>query len=342
MTRYFIRRGSEERGPFPAQTIKRLAANKKILRTDEVRAEGTDRYVQASSVRGLFATPTALSRDTALQSLPPPLPVKKSARAATPATPSPVMPLEDSQSAPTGQADCDSHTKSPRRPLHTFLRFCGYSALVAAGLMWFVVEPMMREPLKGEGIEKAARWLNNDNENVPITILSLCLLMLGMVCIVKSFGRGLTEVSTPEQLGLDVKSAQDHLFAVGYSSGGKHEDVICGLLLIRPNDVLFRPDRLNPLQNGQVRGLGFVMKAIRKNFAISDCQDWRAETSSILKVVRSGWIVRSVRVKTMQEVHGREDHFFYGTGRNAFSRQFQNRLFECFAEASQRSLKQRA
>lgn len=339
MKRYFIRRGSQERGPYPAGAIRKLAADGRILRSDELRAEGTDRYVRASSIRSLFVTPPTTITGAPSSSSPPPLPATKTNSAAAPPLQSPKSPVpavDDPRFSQTAQVEDGSHSGSTSRPRHVFLRILGYTLIVVAGLTWFVVEPLSRSPPKGEGFVKIARGLKGDNENTPVKMLSLCIAIAGVVCLVKSSGRGLTDVSTPEQLGLAHDSARDQLFTVAYSSGRKHEDAILGLLLIRPNDVLFRPDRLNPLQNRQIGGINFVMSMLgAKTFAINDGQDWLTPSSSIQRVVRSGWIVRSVHVVTAQEVHGRTDHYFYGTGRNAFSRQAQNRLIECLAGVTQ-------
>ena len=75
---WFIRRGGEEEGPHSSATVKEFARDGSLSPTDELRREDRADWVQAGTVRGLFAPPPP---PPPVASLPPPLP-------AAPPTPS--------------------------------------------------------------------------------------------------------------------------------------------------------------------------------------------------------------------------------------------------------------
>lgn len=336
MKQYYVRRGTTESGPYSSQSIRSMAASGVIRRTDELRAEGSNVYVVASSISGLYVTSGTTPMSKGAPGRPPPLPPTKRACAD-----SPRMQVVQAEAAPpdahnataTADADRSSRPESPSRLRYAVLRSLGYGFIAAAGVTWFVLEPLTREPLKGEGVVRVARWLRDDNENTPMKMLALCFGIAGLVCVAKSTGRGLTEVSTPEQLGITYDAARDRLFAVGYSSGGKHEDMILGVLRVGSEHVLFRPDRFNALQNNKDGSVNFLRRMVgARAFAIDVGEEWSVPATAIVKVARSGWIVRSVRVETDREVHGRVEHHFSCVGLTAFSRRSQARLFDSFRE----------
>jgi hypothetical protein len=80
-SRWIVKRGDQERGPFTSPQLKSLADSGQLRRTDLVTKQGENRYVPAEKVKGLFAP-----KDSTLPKEAPPKP-KAAAQSKVPAKP---------------------------------------------------------------------------------------------------------------------------------------------------------------------------------------------------------------------------------------------------------------